>query len=181
VGNKYSIASIHSSTRYGVYVVVFNMERLCSDDAKRGECLAYLSFWINSVAVQTRQCKQIAPLFLVGTYKDKIGAAAEHSRLSDLLRSTFCNAKAWPHIREYTDEQDSAASLTFLPVDNQLGMRDIVLQKLLTLAEECITTSDYLKISRPLSWFKFLDKLVSAGDTCVLTLVTAGLLAMNVD
>lgn len=41
-------------TRYGVHLVVFNMEWLLTEDSRlKAQCLQYLTFWVNSVIIHT--------------------------------------------------------------------------------------------------------------------------------
>ena len=54
--------------RYGVYLIVFNMERMVGTEAQRAACLKDLRFWLSSVAVHGAG----APVLLVGTHKDKV-------------------------------------------------------------------------------------------------------------
>ena len=72
-------------TRFGVYLVAFNMEDLCGSSEQLKKSLRYLHFWINSVGMHTQYIDadgtlKTAPLALVGTHKDKVPSAADHKR-----------------------------------------------------------------------------------------------------
>jgi hypothetical protein len=78
-------------TRYGVYLLVFNMEWLAGGDAvQQRNCLDYLRFWLNSVVIHTLNKKgETAPVAFVGTRKDTVTDPAVHGRISHLLYETF--------------------------------------------------------------------------------------------
>lgn len=72
-------------TRYGVYLVVFDMRRLSSDgsEANRSACLSNLRYWLFSIVESTRSATEnsAAPIFLVGTHKGAVSDVAEHRRI----------------------------------------------------------------------------------------------------
>jgi GTPase SAR1 family protein len=149
-------------TRFGVYVVTFNMEWLSStaDPAIREECVRYLSFWLNSVLIHTQNEKgEVAPIFLVGTRKDLITSPAEHQQISTFLYNAFCNSLVWSYVIENNGAEGpfGNADLCFFPVNNKLGNQDPTVQKLLQLTEQSIDQSNYVHVERPLSWFQVLD------------------------
>jgi GTPase SAR1 family protein len=149
-------------TRFGVYVVTFNMEWLSStaDPAIREECVRYLSFWLNSVLIHTQNEKgEVAPIFLVGTRKDLITSPAEHQQISTFLYNAFCNSLVWSYVIENNGAEGpfGKADLCFFPVNNKLGNQDPTVQKLLQLTEDSIDKSSYVHVERPLSWFQVLD------------------------
>ena len=59
-------------SRYGCYVLVFRMDAMMLD-GRRGECLAYVRNWLRSVSLHAKG----APVILVGTHKDAVGAASD--------------------------------------------------------------------------------------------------------
>jgi GTPase SAR1 family protein len=153
-------------TRFGVYVITFNMEWLSSstDPAIRDECIRYMSFWLNSVIIHTQTEKgEIAPIIFVGTRKDLINTPAEHQAISTFLYDTFCNSLAWSYVIENKGAEGpfGKANLCFFPVNNKLGNQDPTVQKLLVLVEETIDKSNYVHVERPLSWFQVLDNFKS--------------------
>jgi GTPase SAR1 family protein len=149
-------------TRFGVYVITFNMEWLASsaDPVIREECVRYMSFWLNSVIIHTQNEKEeIAPVVFVGTRKDLITSPAEHQAISTSLYNLFCNSLAWSFVIENNGGagQFGKADLCFFPVNNKLGNQDPTVQKLLQLIDKSIDESSYVHVERPLSWFKVLD------------------------
>jgi GTPase SAR1 family protein len=149
-------------TRCGVYVITFNMEWLASsaDLAIREECIRYMSFWLNSVIIHSRNEKEeIAPVVFVGTRKDLITSPEEHQAISTSLYNIFSNSPAWSYVIENNGAtvQFGKADLCFFPVNNKLGNQDPTVQKLLQLIESAIDASNYVHVERPLSWFKVLD------------------------
>jgi GTPase SAR1 family protein len=153
-------------TRFGVYVITFNMEWLSSstDPAIRDECIRYMSFWLNSVIIHTQTEKgEIAPIIFVGTRKDLIKTPAEHQAISTELYNIFSNSLAWSYVVENNGAEGpfGKADLCFFPVNNKLGNQDPTVQKLLVLVEETIDKSSYVHVERPLSWFQVLDNFKS--------------------
>jgi hypothetical protein len=149
-------------TRFGVYVITFNMEWLASsaDPVIREECIRYMSFWLNSVIIHTQNEKgEIAPVVFVGTRKDLITSPAEHQAISTYLYNIFSNSLAWSFVIENNgaEGQFGKADLCFFPVNNTIGNQDPTVQKLLQLIEESIDQSSYVHVERPLSWFQVLD------------------------
>jgi hypothetical protein len=133
-------------TRFGVYVVAFNMEWLIGSagPAVRDECIRYMSFWLNSVIIHTQDNDgTIAPIFIVGTRKDRITSPADHQAISTLLYNLFCSSLAWSSVIENNGAEGpfGKADLCFFPVDNTLGNKDTTIQKLLHLVETSIDQS----------------------------------------
>jgi GTPase SAR1 family protein len=147
-------------TRHGVYVIVFNMNWLAIASKHLVEALENISFWLNSVAMNTRmECSEepkvrMAPVFLVGSHKDQVFSAEEHVRISDLLKQTFSYSTVWQFIVE-----NSESGLVFFPVNSKLGSGDATLVQLRAEIERSIRCGDYISVKRPLQWFKALDAL----------------------
>ena len=153
-------------TRFGVYVIAFNMEWLSSsaDPAVKEDCIRYMTHWLNSVIIHTQNEKgEVAPLLFVGTRKDIITSPAEHQNISTYLYNVFCNSIAWSYVVENNGAEgpNGRCDLCFFPVNNKLGNRDPTVQKLLGLIEDTIDQSSYVHVERPLSWFQVLDQFKS--------------------
>jgi GTPase SAR1 family protein len=155
-------------TRHGVYVIVFDMNWLAAGSKHEVAALENISFWLNSVAMNTKmECKEerqikMAPIFLVGSHKDKVSSGAEHARISDLLRTTFSYSAAWQFIVENED-----GGLVYFPVNSKLGKADATFAHLMALIEQSIRRSDYISIKRPLQWYKTLDALQELKSSVV--------------
>ncbi|KAJ3344389.1 hypothetical protein HDU83_005269 [Entophlyctis luteolus] len=85
-GGQEVFYSMHHAflTAKGVYCLCFKLTDLCGpyatvDTVER--CLKYLKFWLNSV----RMHAESAPIFLVGTHKDKLPPNYELKTINDLL------------------------------------------------------------------------------------------------
>ena len=171
-------------TSYGVCIVVFNMLDIL-DDNKKENCLTELSHWINTIVYHTFDAKtdKTAPVFLVGTHKDKVNGQARHQYISDVIEEKFKYNPVWPHIVESTN-------LSFFPVNNNLHRMhsyippwlgslfytanelDDGIEHLRREIESVIKDSECMKEPKPLAWFQAIDKL-SAHDRSNVTLKEA--------
>ena len=159
-------------TAYGVYVVVFRMADIL-DEVKVEKSFTELSFWINSIAIHSRDAKtgNIAPVFLVGTHKDKISDPDQHRQISKKLEQRLLYNIVWPRIIECEE-------LCFFPVDNTMGLKDLVIMNLMIKIEIAAKEADYVKEPKPLTWLKALDELVAHSKT-FLTHVDASSIAIS--
>jgi GTPase SAR1 family protein len=163
--NVFNVIHPFFLTSYGVYLVVFNMSQLASSSTQieQEECLDYLRFWVNSIAIHSFDAKrqEIAPIFFIGTRKDIISLPKEHEIIAKLLTSSFQNHKIWPFVipNHHGIGNKGNTTFPFFPVDNTLGIRDIVIQQLLTKMEKTIEVSYYSNLEIPLIWLKAIDKM----------------------
>jgi GTPase SAR1 family protein len=163
--NVFNVIHPFFLTSYGVYLVVFNMPQLASSSTQREqeECLEYLRFWVNSIAIHSFDAKrqEIAPIFFIGTRKDIISLPKEHEIIAKLLTSSFQNHKIWPFVipNHHGIGNKGNTTFPFFPVDNTLGIQDIVIQQLLTKMEKTIEVSYYSNLEIPLIWLKAIDKM----------------------
>ncbi|KAJ1430248.1 hypothetical protein B484DRAFT_395990, partial [Ochromonadaceae sp. CCMP2298] len=152
-------------TRYGVYLLVFNMEWLEGGDAvQQLACLDYLRFWLNSVVIHTLNNKgETAPVAFVGTRKDIVSDPKQHGRISALLYDTFSSSVAWPYVleNEHGVGSNGRTTLCFYAVDNTLGRGDPTTKQLLTDVERVISEAAYVKEEKPLVWLQVLDRLAA--------------------
>ena len=172
-------------TSYGVYVVVFNMLSML-DDNNREPSLNELSFWIKSIYMHTLSSVtgKMAPVFLVGTHKDKVNKPTKLKQISDTIKRRFERHTGWPSIEENGD-------LCFFPVNNRISKPNGILQYLakcfqkkqdvmsfeVLIRIECIVKdSDFVKVSKPLTWLRALDELLATKKS-FLTLEEASLIA----
>ena len=158
-------------TSYGVYVVVFNMVDMLDHKQK---CLTELSFWINSIVMHTRHSEgsNTAPVFLVGTHKDKVYEFSKHKFISDEIEKRFRQ-----NIGQSVVRNDD---LFFFPVNNRISrpswylpdwlmryfisirQQDDVVKDLMSKIENKVKQSNYVKNPRPLTWLKALDELFAS-------------------
>ena len=155
-------------TRFGVYLLVFNMEWLSSNASMevKEDCLSYITFWLNSIIIHTQNEKgEVAPIFFVGTRKDLVSSPAEHLQISTKLYEVFSGSVAWPYVVENVGAEgpNGRTDLCFYPVNNTLSNHDVTMQSLLKKIEETIDSSSYVHVERPLSWFRVIDALKEAN------------------
>eukprot|EP00041_Stephanoeca_diplocostata_P031727 m.995096 g.995096 ORF g.995096 m.995096 type:complete len:1471 (-) comp24015_c0_seq6:198-4610(-) len=154
-------------TRFGVYCVLFNMEWLASTatDDQRAQCLAFLRFWLNSIAVHTTDTASgsSAPVVLIGTHKDKVSDPTEHERISRILHENFSTNPAFPY--NTCDKEGEASTgravMWFYPVDNTRGHSDPCVMKVMMMLQRTVMDEDYIRQQVPFVWLKVYDKLQS--------------------
>lgn len=159
-------------TKCGVYLLVFNMEWMVSNNhSEKQSCLAYLSFWLNSIIIHTQDADgHIAPVVLVGTRKDKVPQMEQHLSISSLLFNEFKSSVAWRDLIENEGIQTDSGKmdLCFFPVDNTSGRHDPTMAKLMKCIEAAIDASAYVHAEQPLSWLQALD-MINAHEQSYLT------------
>ena len=159
-GGQKIFSSIHHLflTKFGVYVIVFNMEWMVGDEEEKNRCFEYLDFWVNSVAIHTCDEKSVsAPIAFVGTHADCVSSEDDYKVISKEIKDNF--GTVWASIIEYDDFQGTSESLSFFPVNNKKGQVDENLQKLLQHVEKEILRADYIQEKYPLRWLKCMDTL----------------------
>jgi len=167
-------------TRFGVYVLVFNMEDLLSaDESKSRECIATLKYWLDTVVMHTMSevvddhstvggggapastILRSAPVVLVGTRKDKVSNPEDHSRISTLLYDTFCDHLAFKFVlpnKNAVGKRDTV-TMFFFPVNCLEGRRDKSTMDLMDVIEKEIESSDYVHQERPVNWLQTYDQM----------------------
>ena len=161
-------------TRYGVYVLVFNMEcflitpeDMSKNDPARGiipwdECMKIMKQWLNSIVVHTsyeeRGIMRTAPIFIVGTHKDTISSSAQHQSISSAISSIIHE----DHPAFGSIKKNDREGLIYFPVDNTLGRLDPTMKFLMKRIEAVIEKEDYVLVTKSLTWFRLLDKINGA-------------------
>eukprot|EP01041_Mallomonas_annulata_P005179 gene5179-10358_t len=154
-------------TRYGVYLIVFNMKWLLSNDFEKNECISYLSHWLNSVIVHTYHkdpttgSALTAPFAFVGTHKDIINNAGNHEKISQILYDTFGSNIAWGSLLDNIGEDGvrGKTNMYFFPIDNTISRRDTTVLRLLQTIETAVNRESYVHEEKPLTWFRALDEI----------------------
>jgi GTPase SAR1 family protein len=157
-------------TRYGVYLVVFNMEHLNTDDENvRNQCTRFLKFWLQSIYIHARSCDAgvsshnhpVAPIFLIGTRKDIVRAPEDQERISTML-DTFI--QKLPRDIDDAIVQQEGSSLKFWPINNKSRLKvddpeDPLIVSLRKAIESAIHNdpSEYAHISIPYKWLEISD------------------------
>jgi GTPase SAR1 family protein len=149
--------ALHSffMVKYGVYVVVFDMELFVSkDEEKRESCMKHLKFWMNSIAMHTYDDKsgKTAPVAIVGTRKDKVNHPEDHEQISQSLEQSFRSSEIWPTLLF-----EETNGLCFFPVSNfETGA---TVTDLLTSCESYFENASFVKLKVPIVWLKILDEI----------------------
>ena len=161
-------------TRYGVYVLVFNMEcflitpeDMSKNDPKRGmisweECTKVMKQWLNSIVVHTSYeeggSMRTAPIFIVGTHRDLVSSSAHHQSISSAISSILHE----DHPAFGSIKKNDREGLIYYPVDNTLGRLDPTMKFLMKNIESVIEKEDYVLVTKSLTWFRLLDKINGA-------------------
>jgi GTPase SAR1 family protein len=147
-------------SRYGVYVVVFDMELFLSkDEEKRESCMKHLKFWMNSIVMHTYDevSGKTAPVAIVGTRKDKVSHFEDHERISLMIYKMFCSSSVWSSLLLYIED---TRSLNFFPANNTKWFSMTVALKRLLDSFVCILDkSDFVKKPVSLVWIKICDEM----------------------
>ena len=161
-------------TRFGVYLVVFNMEWLAStaSESTKQESLEFLRFWLSSIAVHAvdSEGKTMAPICLVGTHKDRVKEPSQHGYISDLLNKNFASNPAWTAIQPMREGQRETGRglLWFFPCDNTAGSsQDPVFLKLMQAVQLSMLREEYTRCLVPLTWIRVYDRIQSDSRTCI--------------
>eukprot|EP00300_Choanocystis_sp_HF-7_P010705 c17098_g1_i2.p1 GENE.c17098_g1_i2~~c17098_g1_i2.p1 ORF type:complete len:1351 (+),score=321.26 c17098_g1_i2:301-4053(+) len=149
-------------TRYGVYLVVFNMEEL-ADSAKpdtRAQCLEFFKFWLFSIAVHARGANNTTPpVIIVGTHKDQVPDPREHKRISDAIHESFSSYPFWGSVQPCPEGYDGNQPflLWFYPVNNSVAHKDPAIKALMRKIETLAEQEPYIKKKIPFGWLMLLD------------------------
>ena len=138
----------------------------------------------NNVSGNTTSCNtpidkiasgKMAPVFLVGTHKDKVNKPEKYEQISDLIKQNFGVHVGWPSVVENND-------LCFFPVNNRISKPNSIFQslvpnfgdirkedyaslELLTRIESVVKDADYVRETRPLTWLRALDQLIATNES----------------
>jgi len=165
-------------TRFCVYVVTFNMEWLWEDASNKNfkpdECLSFLRFWLNSIYVHAQSPlgytgRDVAPIILVGTRKDKIFSPADHSKISRLLYDKLHLNPAFEFVikfKEGESHEGANRGLWFFPVSckKREGKQDPVLHSLRMYIQNAVQAEEYMKLMVPIEWLRVMDRLQQMTD-----------------
>ena len=131
-------------TRYGVYLVVFDLKK---HKKKPAESFDFLQFWLQSIRLHAKK----APVILVGTHVDLLrGGAKEVARIDKELR---------PFLAPYEQiHQNKPAGLTLFPLSNKTteGIDAVRAQ-----IERVSKQQDFLHMQISIRWLRTLDTLTA--------------------
>ena len=138
-------------TQFGVYLVVFSMTDMLNSTKKK-KCIEYLRFWLNSISLHALG----APVFLIGTFKDKVNKPEQHAGIAAELISVFGAVPCFKYVVGRADP------LCFFPVDNTT-LHDPVFSLLRHSIETCVAGNALVKEEVPLPWLALFDQLREIG------------------
>jgi hypothetical protein len=155
-------------TTYGVYCLLFNMEWLVAEAGSqpRRKCIEYLRFWLSSIAVHTASVDQrgnmsFAPVFLLGTHKDRVPDVAQHEQISKLLCKEFGDMLVWNTVQP--NKRGHVASglgqLCFFAIDNTAGKKDQVVRHACEDMHALAKAEPYVTNKVHFAWLALLDRL----------------------
>jgi GTPase SAR1 family protein len=153
-------------SKYGVYVVVFDMELFLSKEAeKRESCMKHLKFWMNSIVMHTSldELKQrTAPVAIVGTKKDIICKTEDHKKISQILEDNFRLSSVWNSLLPIRELN----GLYFFPVNNVERSSLIgAVTQLLKASQSFLEATSFVKKKVPFVWLKIFDKIKEKKDS----------------
>jgi GTPase SAR1 family protein len=151
--------------KHSVYILLFNMHWLASDDVKEREMhLAFMRFWLNSIAMHTNG---IAKVIIAGTRKDEVSDPATHHKISNILMLAFCGMEFWGNVVENSEGvgANGSLNLVFWPVNNLVGNKDPVIRQIQQKIEAELRASSFVSAQRPLTWSSALDVVKEVGKT----------------
>eukprot|EP00039_Didymoeca_costata_P009242 m.122015 g.122015 ORF g.122015 m.122015 type:complete len:1696 (+) comp14414_c0_seq8:1305-6392(+) len=143
-------------THCGVYLVVFSMVDMLNPKTQKG-CLEFLRLWLGSLSVHARG----APLFIVGTHKDKITEGKQWEECSNLLRKHFRRFEAWKKVQS---NRSHDSFLFFFPVDNTQSDKDVGVQNLRAQIENAAKKLDFVQAKVPITWIRVYEELKKAAE-----------------
>jgi len=131
------------------------------------QCFYFIRFWLDSIAAHTwdDETQTGAPIFLVGTHKDKVERRVDHEEISKRLFEEFGSHPAWRLVVPYKGKQVSG--LNFYPVDNTKSRDDEVLCDLMEAMQRTIEEEAYVQKKVPLKWIAAFEDFRSDTRTAI--------------
>ncbi|GFH61653.1 hypothetical protein CTEN210_18129 [Chaetoceros tenuissimus] len=172
-------------SREGIFVVVFNMMNLITDDkSKQSEALEHLHYWLSSIKLDA--CKddsidstdlsiRFPPVILVGTHYDEFRKDNEEETLKqidNLLMEKlaikdliYVPDGSVDNLQDRQNLYNGTQGLCFWPVDNS-DEKDTNVQQLRELLLDAAMNDQGYDISRevPISFLKAMDKLTELSE-----------------
>lgn len=155
-------------TVFGTYVLTFSMDRLVpsAPPSEREQTLGMIRYWLDNIALHTGTGHEEhnAPLFLVGTHKDKVPEPRDHEAISQLLWSNFSQHIQWPFVVALKEGVVSTRRglLRFYPVDNTRSngvLRYPALDQHIKSLKAIVQARDHVHRLVPFSWMSIYHKL----------------------
>lgn len=145
-------------TKYGLYLLVFNMEELLT---KTDEAVRYLRFWLDSVKLHAPS----APIVLIGTFHDVVNRASQLEQVNTIL----CDVVLVNQNLQICSGSDS--DYYFYPLDNTIGERGgiVNIRKQVEDIVQGESGFDVGYITKPvkLAWTYFIDLLIEKEEPTI--------------
>jgi GTPase SAR1 family protein len=168
----FSVINSMFMSKNAVYFLVFDMELFLQNSDC---CLKVLNFWMNLIAVHTLQedpsdaSKHVtSAVAIVGTRADVVGDLSRQKEISLHICNRFSEHICWGSLI-FFDE-----ALSFFPIDNKSRKHyptsdsarksDDTLKQLMSLAEQRIVSSSFLKKEVAFSWIQMLEALLTQSN-----------------
>lgn len=135
-------------TRYGVYLLVFDMRDLGGEDRDT----SYLEFWLSSIALHAPR----APVILVGTFADVVRKEQDYQAINAVLAGVV-SKKSLEQVK-----REPESGLLFRPVSNLSRMGINSLQRELDVV---IRKQEYVHREVPLRWMRTLDLMLNRKES----------------
>jgi hypothetical protein len=127
-----------------------------------------------------------APVFFVGTHKDKVSDPADHDKASKILYDLLKQRGAGALLRIVPNERGIGAKAVtthqMFVVDNMIGSSDVGTIELMAAIERVARAEPYVSQHKPVSWLKFADlmRASSAKGTSFVSVKEADAVAQSV-
>ncbi len=140
-------------SKFAVYICIFNMQHMIDEDkAVRMKSMEYTNFWLRSIQMHAKG----APIFLVGTFKDKVPDPKQHKKINEYLCLELKVNTIAPTLVRNNDSK-----LVFWPIDNSKGVQgDPVIQHLRSEIMDVVCKMEHIKMKIPIAWTRIYDKLM---------------------
>lgn len=138
-------------TKYGVYLVVFDMTKMLKND--KGS-MDFLKFWLNSIRFHASE----APLLMVGTFGDKLGDPKDVEKVEKVVGEMVKGNRMI--IKNDKDE----SSLSFFPINNKEKEGIVELRKMI---ENVTVDQDFVNTEVSIQWMRALDIVLEAKEEYV--------------
>eukprot|EP00808_Paulinella_micropora_P000255 g13037.t1 len=146
--------------RGALFLVLFDMCDLVkgADPERTETCLSHLRFWLRSLQMHTyEEGNGWAPIFLVGTHKDKVSKHSEHAAIAAILNREFQGFSIYNAKKLY--KLPNGREFPFFPVDNTVRPVDPTVKELMKAVEATARNEEYMKRKIPVPWVNLFDAL----------------------
>ena len=138
-------------TKYGVYLVVFDMTKALAQDEGAME---FLKFWLNSIRFHAEE----APILMVGTFGDKLKDPKDVEKVETIIAPLVKKS------RQIVKNDKEESGLSFFPINNKEKKGIPELRKMI---EAVTVEQDFVELEVSIQWMRALDVVLEAKDNYV--------------